>query len=71
MERVEQIDVTFFIHDGDLVFTDRDELGVRHIELATVRGANDERLKTADELLANLFDVHATIVRSNLEESTH
>jgi len=47
MERVERADSIILSDDNDHPFSHRAELRVRHVELASVRHVNDERLEFA------------------------
>ena len=65
MQRIKQINVAFFVHHSDFVFTNGDEFGMRNFEFAAVRSADEEWLKPAAEFLANFIKVHLRTLGNN------
>jgi hypothetical protein len=60
MKGSEGVNMTIPIDHCDFVFANGDKLGMRNPELASVRGPNDERLKSTRQPLPDLIQDHET-----------
>jgi hypothetical protein len=59
VQRVENVDESLFIEDGNAVFANENKLGMRHCEFLTVCGANGKGPKAPAQSLFQLLHIHA------------
>ena len=60
MKRVEDVTSIVLVHEEDYSSPNRNKIRMGNIEAATVRRANDERLETRAQPIANVLQIQHT-----------